>query len=110
MDGYLNVVERRMDDLIKISIQERKSKGFGVLFIDFTKENEMNCFYLLIDDKNFPINTRKNILDRKEVAPNSMIYLLIFDEKEERIIEIDLDANSNFHEKTNKNIANVVNK
>ena len=25
MDGYVNVVERRMDDLIKICIQERKT-------------------------------------------------------------------------------------
>ena len=30
-----------------------------------------------------------------------MIYLYMFNQKEERIIEIDLDKNSNFHEKTN---------
>ena len=36
MDGYVNVVERKMEDLIKICIQERKSRGFGVLFLNFT--------------------------------------------------------------------------
>jgi hypothetical protein len=109
MDGYVNVVERRMDDLIKICIQERKSKGFGVLFLNFTEENVMNCFYITIDDEKFPNNVKKNILERRQVAPDSMVYLYIYNDKEERILEIDLDKNSNFHEKTNKNFSNVMN-
>jgi hypothetical protein len=109
MDGYVNVVERRMDDLIKLCIKERKSRGFGVLFLNFIKENEMNCFYLTIDDKNFPNNVRKNIIERKEVSPDSIVYLFIYDNKEERILEIDLDKNSNFHEKTNHKFSNIMN-
>ncbi len=108
MDGYVNVVERRMDDLIKICIQERKNRGFGTLFLNFTKENEMNCFYLTIDSENFPLNVKENIMKRREVAPNSMVYLYIYDNKEERILEIDLDKNSTFHEKTNDSFSNVV--
>lgn len=109
MDGYVNVVEGRMDDLIKICIQERKNNGFGVLFLNFTEENKLNCFYIPIDDKNFPHNVRKNILSRREVAPDSMVYLYLYDDKEERILEIDLDKNSNFHEKTNHQFSNVMN-
>ena len=108
MEGYINVVEGRMDDLIKISIQERKSKGFGVLFLDFTEEQKLNCFYITIDDENFPNNLKQNILKRKEVAPSSMIYFYVYDKNEERILEIDLDKNSNFHEKTNHKFENVV--
>ena len=109
MDGHVNVVERRIEDLIKICIQERKSRGFGVLFLNFTEENKLNCFYITIDDKNFPQNVRKNILERREVAPDSMVYLYLYDDKEERILEIDLDKNSNFHEKTNNKFSNVMN-
>ena len=109
MDGYMNVVEKRMDDLIKLSIQERKNYGFGVLFLNFTDDNKLNCFYIPIIDKSFPENLRKNISERKEVAPDSMIYLYLYDQKEERIIEIDLDKNSNFHEKTNHKFENVKN-
>ena len=107
MDSYINVVEKRMDDLIKICIQERKNKGFGVLFLDFSKELEMNCYYILIDDENFPNDIKQNIKNRSELAPNSIIYLYVFNNKEEgRILEIDLDKNSNFHEKTKLNINN----
>ena len=81
MDGYLNVVERRMDDLIKISIQERKSKGFGVLFIDFTKENEMNCFYLLIDDKKLQnkliLNGKKRIKEFETARSRAKKYIML---------------------------------
>jgi hypothetical protein len=104
MDGYVNIFEKRMDDLVKISIKERKSKGFGVLFLDFSKENELNCFFLILEDNNFPVNIRDNIINRKEVAPTSMVYFYLYDNKEERIIEIDLDKNSNFHEKTNSKL------
>ena len=110
MDKYLNVFQRRIDDLTKISINERKDKGTGVLFLDFSKENELNCFYLTLVDEKFPENVKKNILDRMEIAPKSMIYFFIYDNNNyERIIEIDLDKNSNFHEKTNSKYDNVIN-
>ena len=45
-----------------------------------------------------------------ELAPKSMIYFFIYDDKNnERIIELDLDKNSKFHEKTNHKFENVVN-
>lgn len=110
MEKYLNVFQRRIDDLTKISISERKDKGDGVLFLDFCKENELNCYYLTLNEKTFPDNLRKNIVDRMEVAPKSMIYFFIYDDKNnERIIEVDLDKNSKFHEKTNHKFENIVN-
>ena len=108
MDGYVNVFEKRMDDLVKISIQERKNKGFGVLFLDFCKENELNCFFLILEDEKFPINLRDNIINRKKVVPDSIVYFYLYDNTKERLIEIDLDKNSNFHEKTNRTFNNVM--
>lgn len=107
MEGYMNVFERRSNDLIKISIIERKDKGIGCLFLDFSENDKLECFYLVLQDEKFPLNLRKNIEDRIEIAPKSILYFYLFDTKEERIVEIDLDKNSNFHEKTNKNYENI---
>ena len=62
MEKYLNVFQRRIDDLTKISITERKDKGNGVLFLDFCKENEMNCFYIPINDNRLPENLKKKFI------------------------------------------------
>jgi hypothetical protein len=102
MDGYLNVVNNRIDDLVKISIKERKDKGFGVLFLDFTDNTTLNCFYLTIDDEHFPLDIKPTILERYEKAPKSIIYFNVFDDKISEIIEIDLDKNSNYHKATTK--------
>ena len=37
MDGYVNVIERKNGNLIKID-SRKKSRGFGVLFLNFTEE------------------------------------------------------------------------
>ena len=107
MDSCMNVFERRSNDLIQISIKERKDKGLGCLFLDFSEKEKLECFYLILQDERFPLNLRKNIESRIEISPTSILYFYLFDSKEERIIEIDLDKNSDFHEKTNKNFENV---
>jgi hypothetical protein len=102
MDGYLNVLSNRMDDLVKISIKERKEHGFGVLFLDFQDKENLNCFFLKIDDNKFPLDIKDKIIERNENSPDSIIYFNVFDEKLSEIIEIDLDKNSNFHNETMK--------
>ena len=62
MEGYLNVINNRIDDLVKISIKERQDKGFGVLFLDFTDKTNLNCFYLKIDDERFPLDIKPSII------------------------------------------------
>ena len=56
MEGYMNVFERRSNDLIKISIKERKDKGIGCLFLDFSENDKLECFYLVLQDEKFPLN------------------------------------------------------
>lgn len=98
MEGYLNILQNRIQDLVQISIKERKQNGLGVLFLDFTKKEELNCFFLKIDDQHFPPDLKQTILDRFNNSPKSIIYFNVFDEKLSEIVEIDLDKNSNYHE------------
>ena len=95
MEGYLNVVEKRIDSLVQISIKERKQNGLGCLFLDFCKENHLDCAYISIDNPNFPGHLN-NYKERMQSVPESIIFLYVFDEKDDKMIEIDLDKNSNF--------------
>ena len=97
MEGYLNIINSRINDLVQISIQERKNNGLGVLFMDFTDKLKLNCYFLKIDDEKFPPQLRAQVIDRYENSPKSIIYFNVYDENISEILEIDLDKNSNFH-------------
>ena len=97
MDGYFNVIQKRLDDLVKISITERKNNGPGVLFLNFCDLSKMDCAYIKINDPDFDPELRKQFINRFENSPNSIIYFYVFDNKDSQILEIDLDKNSNFH-------------
>ena len=106
MEGYLNIINSRINDLVQISIQERKNNGLGVLFMDFTDKLKLNCYFLKIDDEKFPPQLQAQVIDRYENSPKSIIYFNVYDENISEIVEIDLDKNSNFHNsltKTNDN-------
>ena len=106
MEGYLNIINSRINDLVQISIQERKNNGLGVLFMDFTDKLKLNCYFLKIDDEKFPPQLQAQVIDRYENSPKSIIYFNVYDENISEILEIDLDKNSNFHNsltKTNDN-------
>ena len=96
MDGYLNVVQKRADSLIQITIKERKEHGLGCLFLDFSKENNMDCGYVSLSNGNFPEHLQQ-YTERMKSVPNSIIFFYIYDGKEDRMLEIDLDKNSNFY-------------
>ena len=93
MDGYLNVVQKRLDSLIQITITERKDKGIGCLFLNFSKENHLDCSYITIDSEYFPKHL-DNYKERMISVPSSIIFLYIFDKSEHKILEIDLDKNN----------------
>lgn len=57
MDYYLNVFESKLNDLIKISINERYANGDGVLFLNFVSKEKLDVFYNpLFDKKNDCLN------------------------------------------------------
>ena len=103
MEGYLNQVNHNLEDLIKITIQERTNNGIGVSFLDFTEANRMDCRYVGLHNELFPDTVRQRYQDRILGVPNSIIFFLIYDGKDEVLFEVDLDKNSNYHENEKQN-------
>ena len=103
MEGYLNQVNHNLEDLIKITIQERTKNGIGVSFLDFTEANRMDCRYVGLNNELFPDTVRQRYQDRILGVPNSIIFFLIYDGKEEVLFEVALDKNSNYHENEKQN-------
>jgi hypothetical protein len=97
MDGYLNVFDRRIDDMLKITIQERKTNGIGVLILDFSDKDNLECGYLPINHPHFPEDIKRDYGKRIESVPNSIAFFFLFDQTAHKMIEVDLDKNSNFH-------------
>ena len=93
--------ENNMDKLIQITITERKSKGFGALFMEVNHEkNNVDCRFI---DKQTAYNTPgfKDIYDNLEQnnRPSVAFFVLVvYDSKTEssniRILNIDLDKKS----------------
>jgi len=93
---YANIVNGRLNDLIQIYITERKQKGIGMLFIDFTNKDKMDVFYNPLYDKEteclnpqFPEDLSKCLTEN--VKPPSIIYFNIFDGNGNFVMELDLD-------------------
>jgi hypothetical protein len=97
MEGYLNVFGRRIDDMIKITIQERKKNGIGVLMLDFTDKDNLDCGYLSINHPHFPEDIKRDYGKRIESVPNSIAFFLLFDKNDHKMVEVDLDKKSTFH-------------
>jgi hypothetical protein len=98
MEGYITQVNSHIDNLVKISITERKKNGIGVSFLDFTETDRMDCRYVGLHDSIFPDIVRERYSDRINSVPNSIIFFLIYDGKDELMYEVDLDKNSKFHD------------
>ena len=99
MEGYLNVFGRRIDDMIKITIQERKKDGIGVLMLDFSDKDNLDCGYLPINHPHFPEDIKRDYGKRIESVPNSIAFFYLFDKTDHKMVEADLDKNSKFHKK-----------
>ena len=102
MEGYLNVFERRIDDLLKITIQERKKDGIGVLMLDFSDKDNLECGYLPINHPHFPEDIKRDYGKRIDSVPNSIAFFYLFDTNDHKMVEIDLDKNSTFHKVENE--------
>jgi len=98
MEKYINVVNNRIDDLIKITISERKQHGIGISFLDFCDPERMDFRYVAVSNEIFPQEVREKYLERMMSVPNSIIFFLIYDGNDELFYEVDLDKNSSFHQ------------
>ena len=103
MEGYLNVFNNRVSDLIKLSITERKNNGNGMLFLDFSNKEKLDAFYIPIIDKetgeinsSFPKQIVSKFLEKIKEVPPSVIFFFLFDEKEDLMLELDLEKDSEY--------------
>ena len=101
MDKYIHIVNNRLDDLIKITIENRnqQNKGLGITFLDFSESNNLDCRYVGLSDERFPDIVRQTYYDRMISVPNSVIFFLIYDGVDELLYEVDLDKNSTYYDK-----------
>ena len=97
MRNYLSIINKRLDDLIKITINERKVNGLGILFLDFSDKTKMDCRYASLSNEEFPKIVRERYCERITSLPNSIIFFLIYDGQEELLYEVDLDKYSTFY-------------
>tara|TARA_B110001469_G_C9625763_1_gene312376 strand:- start:1076 stop:1432 length:357 start_codon:yes stop_codon:yes gene_type:complete len=102
-NGYINVFNNRIDDMIKISIQERDVKGNGILFLDFTNKDKLDVFYISLYDKDthvinekFPKHLINYLIDKIGSVPPSVIFFNLFDGDSNLNLEIDLEKDSEY--------------
>jgi len=96
---YVNIVNKRITELVQIYISDRKRLGDGMLFINFTNKEKMDVFFNPIMDienecsnTKFPDDLIKYMKERD--VPSSIIFFYIFDEQNNTILEIDLDKHN----------------
>lgn len=103
MDNYVNIVNNRIDDLIKISINERKEHGIGILFLNFCNKEKMDVFYIPLHNKekdgihsDFPKDLIEYFTNKIKEVPKSVIFFNIYDDTESLNMELDLEKNSDY--------------
>ena len=85
-------VNNNIDDLIKITITERKDKGFGAIFILYNENtNKIDCRYIELGNEYFQPELRQPFKKFAEENPSSIIYFVLCNESNCEIIQIDLD-------------------
>ena len=104
--GYLNIFNNRLDDLIKISIDERKKQGNGILFLNFTNKEKLDVIYISLYEKvdgrelkqneKFPKELVNYLIDKIASTPPSVIFFNLFDDESNLNLEIDLEKDSEY--------------
>ena len=93
-------LDDNLDKLIQIYIMERKSSGFGSLFINFNNEtNNMDCRFFPLNEVTFSEDIYNTFVKFKEENRESIMYITFVelnDEKDEtyHILQYDLDTKS----------------
>lgn len=85
-------VNSNIDDLIKITITERKDKGFGAIFIVHNENTKkIDCRYIELGNEYFQPELRLPFKKFAEENPSSVIYFVLCNEGNCEVIQIDLD-------------------
>ena len=115
MEGYLNVFNNKVTDLIQISIKERSEKKTGILFLNFSNKEKLDVYYIPLIDKDsgeihkdFPPSLVTSFIEKSKNVPPSVIFFYLFDENDGMFLEFDLEKDSEYTnyklKETNKEI------
>lgn len=83
-------LENHKDELIQLTINERKTNGFGVMFIDVSNDDRADVRFIPIESDYFPPDLKEKIKERNEINPDSIAYFIFHDKENANIIELDL--------------------
>lgn len=86
----INFLKNNKQQLIQIYIKERalNSNENGALFIDFTKSDNADVYYLTISKMEGEI--KSNIMSREKFGRDNIIYFYLFDNNNSNILEIEI--------------------
>jgi hypothetical protein len=106
MEYCLAVFENKLDDFIKIMINERYEKGPGTLFLNFISKEKLDVYYISIYDKEndcineqFPSKFYDYYSEKIRDCPSSLVYFYVCNEEKGVHIELDLDKKSGYVKK-----------
>ncbi len=85
-------VQNNIDDLIKITIPERRDKGFGAVYVIHNETtNHVDCRYIEVTHPAFNPELIEQFKKFETEKPSSVIYFVLIQEKTCDVILIDLD-------------------
>lgn len=86
-------VQNNIDNLIQISITERKDKGFGAMYVIFNETSgQVDCRYIEVSHPAFNPDLLEQFKNFEETNPSSIIYFIVIEEKSCEILQVDLDT------------------
>ena len=87
---FINFVNNRTKMLCDLYVKHFRMEGFGILYIG-SKNNDNNVNVAFIKWDDVYLDIQKQILERKKVNSNNIVYFVIFDNKnKDTIVEIDI--------------------
>tara|TARA_B100000902_G_scaffold387956_1_gene432823 strand:+ start:114 stop:536 length:423 start_codon:yes stop_codon:yes gene_type:complete len=87
---FINFVNNRTKMLCDLYVKHFRMEGYGILYIG-SKNNDNNVNVAFIKWQEVYLDIQKQILERKKVNNDNIIYFVIFDNKnKETILEIDI--------------------
>jgi hypothetical protein len=86
-------LENNIGDLIKITITERKDKGFGAIYVIHNETtNQIDCRYIEVSNPAFNPELLEQFKKFEEDNSSSIIYFILIEEKGCEIVLFDLDS------------------
>ena len=83
-----NFLQNNKQQLIQIYINERLrvQNQVGALFIDFSKNDNADVYYLALND--MPEEIKKSFLEKENLNQKNMVFFYIFDKTTSNIVDV----------------------